>query len=210
MNKDLCFNGKLKGKISLGTICVDITTNKTDFVGTKYSYINTQSGRHFNYQRQRSEDICIEDIATALSHECRFAGHTDHFYSVAQHSVLVSEMLPPELALEGLLHDAMEAYFKDIPTPLKSLIPGYKKLEAACDAIIREMFNLPPAMSAAVKHCDLIALATERRDLGLDDGVPWPQLDGLAPLEDPIIPLLPAQARAKFMARFNELTATTK
>ena len=162
MNKDLCFNGKLKGKISLGTICVDITTNKTDFVGTKYSYINTQSGRHFNYQRQRSEDICIEDIATALSHECRFAGHTDHFYSVAQHSVLVSEMLPPELALEGLLHDAMEAYFKDIPTPLKSLMPGYKKL------------------------------------------------DGLAPLEDPIIPLLPAQARAKFMARFNELTAATK
>lgn len=171
------------------------------------TYINTQSGRHFNYQRPRSEDICIEDIATALSHECRFAGHTDTFYSVAQHSVLVSMMLPQELALEGLLHDAMEAYYKDIPTPLKSLLPGYKARESECDAIIRGMFNLPPAMSPMVKHCDLIALATERRDLGLDDGEPWPQLDGLAPLEDPIIPLLPVQARALFMARFNELTS---
>ncbi|MGL5488490.1 MAG: hypothetical protein ACRDC6_19685 [Shewanella sp.] len=191
-------------------ISINLSTMETNLPSVECSYINTQSGRHFNYQIPRAQDICIDDIATALSHECRFAGHTDHFYSVAQHSVLVSSMLPPELALEGLLHDAMEAYYKDIPTPLKSLMPGYKMLEAECDSIIREMFNLPPAMSAAVKHCDLIALATERRDLGLDDGVPWPQLDGLAPLEDPIIPLLPAQARAKFIARFNELTAATK
>ncbi|MFL1908361.1 HD family hydrolase [Plesiomonas shigelloides] len=204
------FMNELNGKITLGTLCVDVVADTTHFVGVADSYINTQSGRHFNYQRPRAEDICIDDIATALSHECRFAGHTEQFYSVAQHSVLVSTMLPPELALEGLLHDAMEAYYKDIPTPLKSLMPGYKKLEAECDAIIRNMFNLPPAMSPQVKHCDLIALATERRDLGLDDGVPWPQLDGLAPLEEPIIPLLPAQARARFMARFNELTARIK
>lgn len=67
------------------------------------SFIQTLSGKHFNYNDIQEDAIVIEDIATALSHICRFAGHLPEFYSVGQHSVLVSHLVPQEFALEALL-----------------------------------------------------------------------------------------------------------
>ncbi|MCL3991911.1 5'-deoxynucleotidase, partial [Escherichia coli] len=76
-------------------------------------------------------------------------------------------------AFEALMHDATEAYCQDIPAPLKRLLPDYKRMEEKIDAVIREKYGLPQAMSTPVKYADLIMLATERRDLGLDDGSFW-------------------------------------
>lgn len=56
------------------------------------SYIQTLSGKKFNYLTATVDDIDIEDIATALSHICRFAGHLPEFYSVAQHSVWLASL----------------------------------------------------------------------------------------------------------------------
>ncbi|EDW8118154.1 HD family hydrolase [Salmonella enterica subsp. enterica serovar Sundsvall] len=170
------------------------------------SYIQTLSGRKFNFINPTAADVDIEDIANALSNICRFSGHLPEFYSVAQHSVLASQIVPPEFAFEALLHDAAEAYCQDIPSPLKALLPDYRRIETRVDGLIREVFGLPSELSPVVKYADLTMLATERRDLEIDDGSVWPCLDGI-PTSDmiQIVPLRPGQSFGLFMNRFNEL-----
>ena len=160
----------------------------------------------FNYAKPTVGSICIEDISRALSHDCRFAGHLPYFYSVAQHSWLLSQIVPPEFALEALLHDASEAYCRDIPSPLKHLLPDYQRIERAVDSVIRERFSLPAVMSEAVHYYDLVMLATERRELDIDDGKKWPLLAGIPQAEMAICPMSSMHARMMFISRFNELT----
>lgn len=171
------------------------------------SFIQTLSGKHFDYLNAQTDDVDIEDIATALSNICRFAGHLPEFYSVAQHSVLCSQIVPPEYAFEALMHDAAEAYCQDIPAPLKRLLPDYRRIESLVDDLIRSKFGLPLHQSDLVKYADLTMLATERRDLELDDGTPWLILEGV-PASDliQVVPLRPGQAYGLFMNRFNELS----
>ncbi|HCL5402117.1 TPA: HD family hydrolase [Citrobacter freundii] len=170
------------------------------------SYIQTLSGKHFNYLDIQQDDIVIEDIATALSHICRFAGHLPEFYSVGQHSVLTSHLVPQEFALEALLHDAAEAYLQDIPSPLKRLLPDYLVIEARVDAAIRQKFGLPTGQHPTVKYADLVMLASERRDFEIDEGSVWPCLEGIVPTDLFIInPVRPGQSYGMFINRFNEL-----
>ena len=170
------------------------------------TWILTRSGRHFDFADPQPEHIRIDDIARGLSNECRFAGQCSSFYSVAQHSYMASWMVPFEFALEALLHDAAEAYCKDIPMPLKLMLPDYKAIERRVDAAIRSRFGLPAECSAAVKHADLVLLATERRDLmPQDDAHPWPILEGVEPLRERIDPLPNVTAQRIFMGRFAEL-----
>lgn len=170
------------------------------------SFIQTLSGKKFDYLNSSTDDVVIEDIATALSNICRFSGHLPEFYSVAQHSVLCSLIVPVEYAFEALMHDAAEAYCQDIPAPLKALLPDYRNVEAIVDGLIRSKFDLPRAQTPCVKYADLVMLATERRDLDIDDGTTWACLEGI-PHSDliQISPLRPGQAFGLFMNRFNEL-----
>jgi len=84
-------------------------------------YIKTYSGFDLFPEHPDPKSICIEDIANALSKICRWGGHISEFYSVAQHSILVSRLCEDENALVGLLHDASEAYYGDMVRPLKYL-----------------------------------------------------------------------------------------
>lgn len=174
------------------------------------SWILTATGRHFSYLDPRPEDIHILDIAQGLASEARYNGHTRSFYSVAQHAWLTSQIVPRELALEALLHDATEAYCKDIPRPLKELLPDYQEIEARVDGVIRAAFGLPAFMSDAVKRADLILLATERRDLMPDDATPWAILAGIEPLPRRIATMQPSRAQAMFLKRYVELTTENR
>lgn len=169
------------------------------------SWIMTSTGKHFSFTNPQPDTICIEDIASALSNICRFTGHVSEFYSVAQHSVRVSYLVPGEFALEGLLHDATEAYCSDINAPLKALLSDYRVIEGRVDAVIRAKFRLPPAKSPEVKHADMVMLGTERRDLGLDDGTPWPCLEGIKLDHLLVWPMSPQAARLTFLNRWNQL-----
>lgn len=170
------------------------------------SFIQTLSGKQFDYINSTIDDIDVEDIAGALSNICRFAGHLPEFYSVAQHSVLCSQIVSPEFAFEALMHDAAEAYCQDIPAPLKALLPEYRQIEKRTEQLIRLKFDLPLEESSVVKYADLAMLATERRDLDIDDSIPWVMLEGIPPTDlFEIHPLRPGQAFGMFINRFNEL-----
>lgn len=137
---------------------------------------------------------------------CRFNGHCSDFYSVAQHSVMVSHLVPEHLAFMGLMHDAAEAYVGDVPTPIKQLIPQFKLLELHVWQLIARRFDLPMALPDQIKRADLQALATERKQLMPEHPAAWECLTGIAPVECEIKPWSPLLAEMAWMNRFSELT----
>jgi hypothetical protein len=176
-------------------------------VGSSLSLLTTYSGKGYDILDFSASDVDIRDIAHSLAFQCRFGGHCREFYSVAQHSVLVSKMCP-EFALWGLLHDASEAYCFDIPYPLKKLLSEYKSIEDKIQMAVAEAFGLgvwpgsvyPPAVHVADKRM----LATEERDICKDD-IPWEHTH--APYDDlRINPRSPEVAKVMFINKFNKLT----
>jgi len=171
------------------------------------SYISTYLGHRFFPLEPRIDQIHIEDIAHGLAYTCRFNGQTTHFYSVAQHSLMVCDLVSEEHKLAALLHDAAEAYLGDMVKPLKRLLPEFAAIEHRVSAIIAETFDIPESDHSLIKQADLIALATEKRDLMPNSTEPWLELTGYAPLPSAIIPLPPQVAKQAFLAAFIQLRA---
>lgn len=125
------------------------------------------TGRRYWSLDPRPEDIDFQDVAHALANICRFNGHCREFYSVAQHSVYVSHIVPPEHALAGLMHDGPEAYVGDVTRPLKrsDAMRPFVEAEARWDAAFAARLGLPELVPAAVKVADNRMLATEAWDI---------------------------------------------
>lgn len=173
-----------------------------------HGWIQTRSGRKFNFLAMAPEDVVIEDIAHALSNLCRFGGHCKRFYSVAEHSLLVSRILPPEYALTGLLHDATEAYVVDLPRPLKQLIgEAYTDIEGAVWEVIARRYDLPIVLPPAIKEADNAVLLAEKAQLMDDPPVEWQWAKGLKPAAVAVWGVEPRVAANNFLIRFHELTA---
>lgn len=127
--------------------------------------ILTFSGHYLNVFDPDPDHICIEDIAHGLSHVPRFAGQTAKFLSVAEHSFNVCSMVPYQLMLEGLLHDASEAYLMDIPKPIKQHLPDYIQLEDNLMKAIADKFGFAYPISPEVKAADKLRLEYEHHHL---------------------------------------------
>lgn len=172
-------------------------------------WIQTYTGRQFWPLSPRVEDIDVLDIAHALSNLCRFGGHCLQFYSVAQHSVLVSqtcERMAPEVpgaALWGLLHDASEAYLADVPRPVKPYLTGYEKLETQLLQTMAQRFGLPWPIPEIVKRIDSALLADEMVQLMITPPADWDLPEpGLGIVFDPMTSM---EAERGFLKRFEEL-----
>lgn len=128
--------------------------------------MQTASGRAYWPLDPRPEEVFIEDIAAGLSRECRFAGQlredVDH-YSVAEHSVHGSYLVPPAYAFEFLMHDAVEGLIKDLLRPIKVDMPEYRRIEDLNAAVFAVRFGLPLEQSRCVKHADIAMLFAERK-----------------------------------------------
>lgn len=132
-----------------------------EYQGRKGDWMQTFTGKAFWPFDPKLDEIDIEDIAHALSNQCRYAGHCLRFYSVAEHCVHVSRLCKnyPEW---GLLHDATEAYLVDLPRPIKWHLPEYKKIESDLEKLIAQKFNLDWPMPKEVKEVDDCILDLER------------------------------------------------
>lgn len=173
-----------------------------------YTWIQTATGKQFWPLEARPNEVSIHDIAHALSNLCRFTGHTAEFYSVAQHSVLVSQAVPAEDALWGLLHDATEAYINDLNRPVKysAGLETYRAIEHNLMRVIAQRFGLDPEMPRSVAEADDRMLLTERRDLlPFSDAAGWQVSDECVPYPAKIIPWTPRMAKTAFIARYVEL-----
>jgi hypothetical protein len=153
------------------------------------------------------------DIARALANHCRFGGHSRVFYSVAQHSVIVSRLVEErggdvEDVFAALMHDASEAYLGDMPHPLKHRSPlgaAFKEAEDHLERAIRDRFGIKFDVPA-IKEADRALLATERRAFSAETWH-WPELEGVEPLDLELTAWSPDHAADEFSRRYTELQA---
>jgi len=183
-------------------------------------YFETYTGKYFYFSDPRAEMVCLPDIAHALAHQCRFNGHTKRFYSVAEHSVLVSHYVPLHRAAEGLFHDAAEAYYSDVPRPLKRALwvakdpttvgetrmHRFGDYESVLLKIIFDKFGLKWPEPKEVKRIDNELLVAEYMTF-INEDLP-PGLVGIPTLEltdHALVGHLPSVAKQMFLDRVEEL-----
>ena len=198
--------------IAGSTILLLLALGGVEVTARKGNFMQVWTGGIYWPLDPRADEVHIEDIAHALGMLCRYGGHVERFYSVAEHSVHVSRIVPPHLALLGLLHDATEAYLVDIPRPIKRHLSNYKEIEQLNWEAIAIRYNLPlfGTQFEAIHKADAAMLAAERaavmKPLPEHDAQAWSMGDVQPAAEVTIYGWSPEQAKAQFLRRFVELT----
>ena len=187
------------------------------YIGPSFSredlYIELSNGDKW-YPGRDNNSVSIENLAHALSNLCRFTGHCRRFYSIAEHSVKVSYLVP---TLTGLMHDAHEALTNDLSKPVKVYLAGsYAELERAAEQQIAKQYSLTIPHGPVIKEADIIMCLIEAFDLLPSKGKSWGYYGELRPramelyVERPELRAQcwdPDKACEEFMVRYMELLA---
>lgn len=175
------------------------------------NWIGLLSGAKMDYDNPEESDVTLDDLASALSNICRFSGHLPCFYSVAQHLVNTSRIVPVEFAYDALMHDTAEAFTNDLPTPLKWSRPEFKDLEIRIESAMGKRFEFTYPYPAEVKLADTQMLLLEKKYVK-EDYRPWPNyleldLETEAELINKIElkPWQPVRAKREFLERYAQL-----
>lgn len=178
------------------------------------NYMRSRSGQFIHFDDPSPASFKINDIAHGLSRAPRWVGQSSVFYSVAQHSVWVSQQCTnPNHALTALMHDASEAFLCDLPAGLKALCPEYKKIEDKFNVCIALRYGLTFPWPQEVKEADTLALFVEAERLNLGSpAIVWPgtkfedrEHARISQLAFMLTPLDQDEARRLFLDRFEEL-----
>jgi uncharacterized protein len=166
--------------------------------------IMLQSGAWFDFCAPADSAFTIEDIAQGLANICRYSGQCNEFYSVAEHSLLVSEVAAG-FEFEALLHDAAEAFIGDITRPLKQMLPEYRRIESEVETEIFRRFGISSPLPIDVKRADLRVLAAEQRQIMPKGTDGWVRSQKVVPAAVVVRHLTPNQAKEAFLNRFEAL-----
>ena len=182
--------------------------------------MQSYSGKTIDLNHPTPEAVDIEDIAHALSMTCRFGGHCNRFYSVAEHSLLVEQLqhknrdeytkIPnPPLSMALLLHDSAETYIGDIITPLKRLLHSeIMDIEYTWLSAVERHFGLRTTLSNPepdIKIYDLKALSIEAIALfnPMPDWYPKLPIEQLKRIS--LACLTPERAKKQLLSRFKAI-----
>lgn len=185
------------------------------FYQVEDGWMETYSGQQFYFGNPSQESIVVQDISHALSNLCRYGGHSRLFYSVAEHSCLLSDWVwsqdvgNAQLAFEALMHDSTEGYLVDMPRPIKYKLPDYRTIEDNLAAAIATRFGLTTPMPRIIHEADSRILRDERAQVMSDSGNDW-GTDSLEPLGVTVRFMAPLTAEQEFMSRFRWLDDARK
>lgn len=202
----------MEGKFIVRPAVTELPAHAGKWEAKMEDWIETYTGRRFRPLNPRPEDVCVEDIAHALSLICRFNGQCRYFYSVGQHSLLCCELArnrgyDKRVQLLALLHDAAEAYVSDVARPIKPFLADFNKIEASVQKAIWRAFSIGEPTweeKGIIKELDLTLLATEGRVL-----MPFKNWTGLPypPAEEiHIDERSPSEVEKAFTVKFYNLT----
>jgi len=181
-------------------------------------FIALSTGGKFYPLGPDPDRIDVRDIAHSLSQQCRYAGHTSAFWSVAAHSLEVANRIERKYAyalsrdalakttLVALLHDASEAYLQDVVRPVKPLVFGYREWEANVERAIAQRFGLAHPWPDVVKAFDDGIVIDEVANFFPEGSAAWQRYGIRSRIDHAVLmPLEPARAEEAFLKRFEEL-----
>lgn len=158
------------------------------------SHMLTANGLEIDLRYPQVRNITLADISHHLAQINRYTGACRRPFSVAEHSLLVLDIVERVMTLDvhgrlaALMHDAHEAYTQDLSTPAKGQVgDAWHAFEGRLQRTVASAFALHSAAhkhAVAIKQADLIALATERAQL-LPNGPGlslWPVLVHVQPV----------------------------